>query len=277
MPMKAPPVPYYNWILISNNQIIAQAVATHLDYAEYDDGRTGVGVVLPPGTFVDGEKGWAYGAGLKGSVMTNWIVDNFYFMAEGSYQKGTLSYMQGPALGVVFQNHNAEFDDFDLRVGKGFAVSPNAMITPFAEYGYHRWVRSVNNGETYQHQYAGAGVMVQVAPVERLVWSVSGMVGSTFDAQLDVAAIPAAGIVGITGLGLGSDLIWKVGTGLDFAITPAWHVSGEATYTEFKYGASATVPQLGPGYEPNSTSKVWTVKLGVGYSWGAPGPVVAKS
>jgi hypothetical protein len=277
MPVKArpAPVPYvqYNDILIANNQISVSAVLTHLNYAEFDDGRFGD---LPPGTFVDSEKGWVPGVGVKGSAMGNWVVDNLYVAAEASWSKGRTEYMQGPALGVIFQNHDAEFADVAFRLGKGFALQPNFMVTPFAEYGYHQWIRRVNFGEVYRHQYAGGGLLLQYAPVQRLVLSLSGMVGSTFDAQIDIAAIPNNN-PDVNGLGLGSALTWRVGGAADYAITPNFHILGGIDYTEFKYGASVTVPALGPGYEPDSTSKVFVAKLGVGYSWGAPAiAVVAK-
>jgi hypothetical protein len=271
------PVPYvqYNPILDANNQIILQAVGTYLDYAEYDDGRAGAGVILPPGTFVDSEKGWSPGIGIKASVMRDWFLGNDYLSVEASYSKGRTDYMQGPALGVVYQTHDAEFTDFAFRWGKGFAVSPNVMITPFVEYGYHQWVRSVNAGETYEHQYAGGGVLLQYAATQALVLGASGFVGSTIDPNISIAANPGANLA-VDNLGLGTSLIWRVGGSFDYALTRAWHVSGSVDYTDFRYGASTTVPALGPGYEPMSKSFVTTAKLGIGYSWGAPGPVVAK-
>jgi hypothetical protein len=285
MPVKArvAAVPYvqYNYILAANNQIILQAVGTHLDYAEYADGRTG----LPAGAFMDGEKGWVPGVGLKLSVMSNWLFENAYFSAEGAYQKGNLDYKQQIAPGVIigdirgpaFNAHEAELNDFSLRFGKGFTINPNVMITPFAEYGYHRWVRHQGlPDETYQHQYVGGGVLLQVSPVERLVWSASAMVGSTFSAQIDVGAVPAVGLVGAQGIGLGSAVTWKVGTGLDYALTPNWHVSGDVSYMEFDYGKSADVNAGILFFEPRSTSKVTTAKLGIGYSWGGASAVVAK-
>ncbi|MCL2715417.1 MAG: hypothetical protein FWD68_12730 [Alphaproteobacteria bacterium] len=75
-------------------------------------------------------------------------------------------------------------------------------------------------------------------------------------------------------MALGSGLTWKVATGVDCALTRNWHVSAEASYTAFKYGASARVPNLAdPGHgvmEPDSRTNVTMVKLGIGYSWGAP-------
>jgi hypothetical protein len=275
MPVKArvAAVPYvqYNDILAANNQIIVQAVGTHLDYAEYDDGRT-----QPAGTFADSEKGWIPGIGLKVSAMGDWAVSNLYVAAEASWSKGTTGYFEGPAFGGPLNlSHHAEIVDAAFRLGKGFSVAPNFMITPFAEFGVHQWIRDLSplNPETYQHEYAGGGLLIQYAPVQRLVLSANGMVGSTIDPKISIAANP--GINNALELGLGTALTWRLGGSVDYAITQQFHISGSVDYTEFKYGASARDPLTGI-YEPNSTSKVLVTKLGLGYSWGGSGAVVAK-
>jgi hypothetical protein len=276
MPVKArvAAVPYvqYNDILAANNQIMVQAVGTHLNYAEYDDGRS-----YPPGTFVDSEKGWVPGIGLKVSAMGDWAVSNLYVAAEASWSKGHTSYFEPPGVlgGPVSLTHNAQIADAAFRLGKGFGITPNFMITPFAEFGFHQWQRDTSpmNGETYEHEYAGGGLLFQYAPVQRLVLSASGMVGTTIDPKISIAANPRINTA--VDLGLGSELTWRVGGAVDYAITPHFHVSGSLDYTEFKYGASARDPINGI-YEPNSTSQVLVGKIGFGYSWGGGDAVVAK-
>ncbi|MCL2715419.1 MAG: hypothetical protein FWD68_12740 [Alphaproteobacteria bacterium] len=122
-------------------------------------------------------------------MMNDWLVDNGYFSGEGTCSAGHVNYTgyrlnaSGDITSPSSQKNHAEFDDFSLRFGQGFAIGRYWMITPFAEYGYRRWDRKVNEGETCRNQYGGTGVLLQVSPVERLVWSLSGMVGSTFGAD----------------------------------------------------------------------------------------------
>ena len=263
-----------NEIVDSNNQIILQAVGTNLSYAEhskYDVLLGGGPGFVPQGGFLDGEKGWTSGMGLKLSFMNDRLFQNLYFSAEGSHTgghthyKGYLQENTGVPTTPYSGSDSAKFNDFSARFGKGFAINPSWMVTPFIEYGYHHWSRGVNDGETYEHQYVGGGGLIQVVPMSGLVWSTSAMIGSTLSPQIDIAATVNA--PGTNGATLGTGMTWKVATGLDYAITPNWHVDAEVNYMEFKYGASGTL--AGNIYEPSSTSKAATVKLGVGYSWGA--------
>ena len=277
LPVKAAaaPVIVYNDIVDSNNQVILQAVATYLNYNEYDDGRFG-GV---PGTLLDTERGWVPGVGGKASVMQNWLVQNLYLSIEGSYSKGNTHYIGsigGGAYGSFLATDGAKFSDVDGKVGKGFWVRPDVMITPYFTYGYHQWARAVNAGETYTNQYAGGGVMLQYSPVSRLVFTGDAMVGSTVSPNIFIAANPGSNFAVSTALG--TSFIWKVGLGADYGITRNWHIMASADYASFKYGASATVFAPDALYEPMSKSNITTVKVGVGYAWGGPavGPIVAK-
>jgi opacity protein-like surface antigen len=68
---------------------------------------------------------------------------------------------------------------------------------------------------------------------------------------------------------LGNNPTYKIGLSGDYAITRQWHVSLGAEYTYFKYGETDVVP-LPIGFavwEPNSSSKVTTVKVGLGYAF----------
>jgi hypothetical protein len=274
LPVKAaaPAIVEENYIIESNNQISVDFVAPHLDYAEYGDGRLGTQTGI-----LDTEKGWVPGVGGKLSVMNNWIFQNFYFAAEGSYAKGKTDYVGsviGGVFGSVVTKDPAVFKDADFRLGKGFQLSPNAMFTPYFEYGWHQWVRTVNAGETYTNQYAGVGGLLQISPGPKWVFSANGFVGSTIDPHIFIAANPGSNLAIHTSLG--TSVTYKVGLAADYAITRNLHVNAGVDFAHFNYGASPSVadPFAGFIWEPMSKSFVTTAKVGLGYAWG--GPVVAK-
>jgi hypothetical protein len=262
----APPPFAENYIIESNNQIIAQFVSTYLNYGETADARNGG--TPPAGSLMDTEKGWVPGFGVKYSFMGDLLVYNLYFELEFSSNYGSTNYIGGlifppTPYGSVTMTDGATFTDFSNRLGEGIALEPNVMVTPYVEWGYHRWKRDVNLGETYQHFYLGVGGLLQFSPFARFVLSGNGMVGYTISPWIDVA-----GPSGFSA-SLGSKPTYKIGLSGDYAIAPHWHASLGAEYTYFKYGETDIVP--GPGgwysWEPNSSSKVTTIKVGLGYAF----------
>ena len=245
-----------NDIIASNNQIIAEFVGTDLDYAEHG------GDYGTPTGLLDTEKGWVPGFGLKVSVMGNLWLGNDYLEAEFSRSDGHTRYVGsliGGLFGSVKGNDGATFTDLDARYGKGYALRTNFMITPYAELGYHKWDREVNQGETYTNFYVGAGALVQWSPVSRLVLSANAMIGTTFSSHIDVA-----GPFGFSD-SLGNSAIYKLGVGVDYAMTTHLHLSTGLDYTDFKYGASPL--QSSGFFEPHSTTKITALKVGIGYAF----------
>jgi hypothetical protein len=183
--------------------------------------------ILDNGRTFDTEKGDVRGFGVAISVMSycthNWFLNDLYFRAEYSRYVGSTHYIGGTAngngldFGSIVQDHGATINDFDFRLGKGFAVNRDFMITPFFGIGHHEWDRKVNAGEDYKNGYYGAGLLVQWSPVNRFVLSADGLIGRTFDANVFVTAIP--GFVPDTSLDLGSSRIYKVGLSGDYALT----------------------------------------------------------
>jgi hypothetical protein len=266
-------------IVIANNQVIAQFVTANFGYKETGDpARYSYGTL-------DTEKGWVPGGGVSLSLMRNWFVSNFYFNAQYSYLNGQTSYVgsnvydlrAAPVTGLygsVRAKDGAIVNDADFRVGKGFNLQPNFMVTPYLGVGYHDWERRVNGGEEYSNGYVGGGLLLQWAPFSGVVLSAHGLAGTTFASHIDVAsygdtsAVPArTAIYGITGFSgdLGDSAIYRVGASGDYAVTRNIHVSAGVEWVEFKYGESAIYYHY---YEPNSSTRNTILKVGVGYAFG---------
>ena len=249
-----------NDIINSNNQVGIQFVDTHFAYKEKDDF----------GAPLDSESGWVPGIGVSASLMKNWFVENFYLQAQFSWSDGKTAYkgayIDGGGYGSVVAKDGATVKDFDFRVGKGFELRRDAMLTPFFGIGWHDWDRKVNAGEDYSNGYYGAGLLFQYSPLSRMVLSVDGLVGRTFDSQISIASIPDAGIVG-SSLSLGQATTYKLGVSDDYALTRSIHVNAGFEWTKFDYGKSSPDP-TDTYYEPDSRTSNVTVRVGAGYSFG---------
>ena len=270
-----------NAILNVNNEISLQFVLNHFDYKETGDGRLGSPIGL-----LDTEKGYVPGFGVSASLMKNWIFDNFYLYADYQRSSGKTSYVGSYAFGKVCApviiscygsvkaKDGAITDNFDLRIGKGFALDRNFMVTPYLGAGHYNWDRNVNFGEEYHNFYYGAGLMAQFSPVSNFVLSITGLVGRTFDSQIDVHGGAAVGAVvatpvpiGFSG-GLGNSTIVKLGVSADYAIADNIHINAGVESTNFNFGESS-IYGGSPFYtwEPNSKSAFIAYKLGLGYSF----------
>jgi opacity protein-like surface antigen len=277
--VKAPPPPPpecpYNDIVRANNQVSVDFVDNSLHYGpEY---LTGVGAPL------DKETGWVPGFDVTGSLMGNvGPVCNLYVWGRFTYLNGHTQYVGsfiGGAFGSLVQTDGATVNDFDFRLGKGFNVGQNGMITPYFGVGSNWWDRLITGvggyNEDYKHDYAGVGLLVQYSPAPRWVLSANGLVGRTFDASEQSSTIPGgAALVCVCTFPLGSSTTYMVGGNVDYAITEHFHANAGIDYTYFRYGQSPVVtPGPGnPGFgfswlEPNSKTSYLLVSIGGGYSW----------
>lgn len=247
-------------ILAANNQLKFQYVSTYVNY-----GETG-GIFGAPSGLLDTEKGVVPGFGFDFSLMKNGLTDNGYLDIEISNVKGHTNYVGGlisppTPYGSVVSTSGATITDYSLRLGKGFWLGDDFIFTPFLEVGHHYWDRGVNYGETYKHNYYGAGALAQTS-FDSLVVSVNGMIGRTFGPSISVN-FPAP--IGFSA-GLGNSMIWRVGGAIDYAVSGNLHFNAGVDYTRFKYGHSGLNGPFG-AYEPDSSTKYTTVKAGVGFAF----------
>jgi len=248
-------------IKASNNQLEIQAISTRVDYKETNDGRFGTRTGK-----LDTENGNVPGFALSFSMMNDDWLDNEYFQYQYSKNDGHTGYTgshRGGTFGSVTTDSSATITDYSLRLGKGFAIDGEFMITPYGELGHHEWQRGVNTGETYTHSWYGAGTLVQYSPFSRLVFTANALAGRTFAADIDVN-----GSLGFTG-SLGNSNLYKAGLSTDYAFTKKFHGNVGVDYTSFKYGGSAThrVAVGWVAWEPESQTEYTTLKIGVGYAF----------
>lgn len=264
MPLKAPPRPpacASNVITRANNQVYVDFATRHLDYRESD----------PAGVFpvLDSEKGWIPGVTGNASLMQDWLgFCHLYLSAQITYLSGNTHYFA--AAGPVTSNTDpAQIWDEDFKLGKGFDVSSNAMLTPYVGGGSHLWGRTLAgpNGyhEDYRHAYVGGGVLFQVSPVQRLVLGLDGFVGSTFDARMNTSLTPGGFPIPVQTFTLGNAAIWRIGGTADYAFTQNWHGNVGVEFMHFHYGQSPV--GIGGFLEPTSNTDNVTVRVGLGYAW----------
>jgi hypothetical protein len=245
-------------IKTSNSQVGVQAVTLNVDYAETDDA----------GVLLDTEKGYVPGRAIFFSHM--WGISNTYFQAQYSRNDGETQYVGGyigpppTPYGSVVATSTATISNYSLRLGKGIELGQNRMrnntqhmLTPYIEVEKQKWFRGVNAGETYYHSAYGAGLLWQMSsPGSKLVTSLNGLVGQTFDAYIDVT--------GYFSGALGSSPLYKAGLNFDYALSRIIHVNAGIDYARFAYGKSAVYA----GYlEPDSTSRYLIYKAGIGISF----------
>jgi len=261
MPLKAAPYSAcgYNAITASNNQISVDFATEHVDYLETFGGP------------LDSEKGWVPGVSVTGSAMRNWFgLCNVYFFGRGTFLNGTTHYWAsgGP---VTSNTDGARISEEDFRLGKGFDLANNVMLTPYLGGGARQWGRNLSGPsgyhEDYRHAYLGGGLLLQYSPVHRLVLSTSALVGRTFNSEMEASQNGGFPIPPWT-FPLGHRAIFMTESSADYAITPSVHANVGVQYTSFKYGQSPVNPF---GFlEPDSRSHNVTVRAGLGWAFDAP-------
>lgn len=275
-------------IKASNNQIGVQFVSTHIDYKE----------THPDGTTADTEKGGVQGFGLLLTTMKDVLLGNDYLKASFNRSKGDVDYLgslgggcyavciaydgYSPVYGSYGQKNHAKITDFSLRYGKGFELSDNLLMTPYAELGHHEWKRDLGNtcvvgiapdcasSEKYKHYYYGMGALVQHSPYQNFVLSADGFIGQTFSSKISGSGTTylyttPGGFTAFSPQDLGDKMIYRVGLSADYAFTAQVHGNVGVDYVAFKYGRSAVFNDI--TYEPDSKTNYTNVKVGVGYAF----------
>jgi hypothetical protein len=263
---------WINDITRANQQVSVDFIDTQVWYGPeiINPAPQGFG---PAGVPLDGEKGWVPGLRATGAYMEEiGPICNLYVSGSFSWINGHTNYWAsaGPALSNV---DGATVENSDVRLGIGFNVGPNGMITPYLGGGSRWWDRLLSGpfgyNEVYKHDYAGVGLLVQYSPAPRWVLSANGLVGGTFDASQVSSLTPeGATTVCVCTFPLGSSTIYKAGGSVDYAMTEHLHANAGIDYTYFKYGQSPVVVS-GPFafLEPNSKTSDTTLSVGLGYHW----------
>ena len=259
----------------SNNQVGIQSISTTVNYTEIGNGQYGA----PSGT-LDTETGVVPGRAYYFSSMNDTLFGNDYFKATYDQSVGYTNYIganlnlpNGPPgpYGSITSTSGAVLTNYSARYGKGFDRGAN-MLTPFIEFGSHRWDRGVNYGESYSNLYFGYGVLSQYSYGNGLVMSVEAMYGRTTQSAIAVSSSPpgtpvAGQLIGFSGA-LGNSDLYKVGISFDYALVQRLHVNMGVDYSAFNYGISGLYPS-GSAYafEPDSKTNYITVRFGLGFGF----------
>jgi hypothetical protein len=252
-------------IQAANNQISVQYISTNVDYSE-----TGNGILGSKTGTLDSESGWVPGMAFAISLMTDDWFEKAYFEAGIDYSVGYTryvgAYQSGGAYGSVVANSGAVLANYNLRYGKGFDLSANLMLTPYAEFGQHVWNRGVNYGEIYTHAYYGLGGLFQYSSSSSLVLSLNAFYGNTLGSNIEV--ISGSGVTGFSGA-LGNSPLFKLGLSADYAFEKDFYGKIGIEVSGFKYGISALYP-AGSGrvtWEPDSSTRYTTISIGLGHAF----------
>ena len=125
---------------------------------------------------------------LAAALLTN---GNWYFGGETTVSFGNDHYN-----GAVYDENGNETPfqgnthqtvvTINGKAGKGFAVGPSVMATPYFDAGVRFWKRNLSDGEReeYHHVETLVGGMLQYAPTDRLILSGYGKAGVTFGTHM---------------------------------------------------------------------------------------------
>lgn len=244
----------------ADNALTLDAGATYLDYTETQGGTT-----------LDTEKGWLPTVGLSFGMLAfpNAPIPNLYVHLDARASFGSTNYNGGlcDQFGNCIPYQSTTNDQIftgDLQLGRAFALGRFVMLTPYAEIGYRYWSRDLTGiggyNEDYKNWDAMGGLLAQVSPAPRWVFTFSGAAGKTFDAVMTTDSTITGGSENFN---LGSELTWRLQAKAGFRLTDRIELTGTAEYSTLSFGAS----QLDAAgyYEPDSTTHQTTLLLGLAW------------
>ncbi len=243
----------------ADNALTLDAGASYLDYAETQGGST-----------LDTEKGWLPTVGLSFGMLAfpEAPIANLYLHLEARASLGSTNYNGAlcDQFGdcVPYQSTtNDQIYTGDLQVGRAFALGRFTMLTPFVEFGYRYWSRDLTGTGGYTEDYSNwdamGGLLAQVSPAPRWVFSLSGAAGKTFDANMSTNGLTGSN----ENFALGSEVAWRLQAKAGFRLTESVELTSTAEYSSLAYGAS---PVDASGYyEPDSTTHQTTLLIGVAW------------
>jgi hypothetical protein len=245
-----------NPIVVANNEAGIAATGTHMNYLE--------NLSTSPS---DSETGWMPGFAVKYSLMGDYFpaVENLYFSVQYQFSTGNVAY-KGGYIGthkVLYSTTGETTNRVIARLGKGFYLSRNMMLTPYFAGGYQGWNRKLSSSEieNYKAELAGIGAKFQYALNSRLVFGVDAewlaLLGGSMTPNM--ANLPDLGVANFDISGEE-----KVGFNADYRISGPFHIYGGVNYTHFNY----TGGLLNGGYfEPSSATNLLGMNLGLAYAF----------
>ncbi len=203
----------------------------------------------------DSQYGWipsvALGAGFMGS-------SGFYVAAESSVSFGDDryrgAYLSAPSVPIETTTH-ASIVTVDAKVGQGFVVGGNSVVTPYFNLGYRYWERDLGNTQVeYYHHYAAlGGAMFQYSLTDKVVLSAYSAAGLTFGAQMRTGGVD---------YDLGSAAVYKLGGKIGYKLSERYELFTSLDFDHFQYVKSDVIGGI---YEPSSFTSDTAVRVGIAY------------
>jgi hypothetical protein len=217
------------------------------------------------GATFDTETGWMPSLALGYSYLapeSSSLLGNLYLHADTQVSFGDSHYNGG--LQDIFGNvtpyqgtdHNIIYH-VSTRAGRLFEITEGVAVIPYIDLGFRSWRRTLTGpggyNELYQEGEGMGGALLQVSPMQRLVLSLSGQLGSTFGSEMSTQG---------TTFNLGSTGVWQIGGKAGYALTPRFELTGSATLDGFGFGKSSLI---NGAYEPDSYTHQLSVMGGIAY------------
>jgi hypothetical protein len=204
----------------------------------------------------DSEHGWLSSFASGVSLLTN---NNLYLALESSATFGNDKYngafLFSPTVPIT-STTNDVITTIDGRIGKAFPIANKFLLTPYAELGWRYWNRDLGQGdvENYNNFDSLFGLMLQIAPTDRIVLTVYGSGGETFDATMKT---------GGDTFDLGDAAMYKLGGKVGFNFTQRLEMFTSLDFDHFHYIQSPVLPD---GFlEPSSKTSDTAIRVGVAY------------
>ncbi len=245
-------------ILRANNEVGIAVTGNLINYQEHVPASYGPS---------DTESGWTPGFNLKAISMGNLGgIPNLYGQVNLTYDSGSIAYK-----GAVLYR---PYDDTDRstmyrvvgRLGKGFFLSPNAMVTPYLALGYQHWNRDLVGPYGYVEDYSaflfGIGAKGQYALTNRLVLGAHAEFLAVVNGHMTPKIRGLGNILGTSQFGMSGEE--DVGLNVDYRIDGPVHLFGGLNYIHYNY--TGGLFNFG-AFEPFSATNLFRVEAGVAYSF----------
>ncbi len=250
-------------IMASNNEVGIASISQNINYSELDSLQSFGGPSL------DSEQGSPGGYAFTVSVDKDLWSTNNYLALGYSSTSGTTNYTGGVMSGSgtytpLSAISGARTSDYYARVGTTFIPGDHTMVTPYLEYGNHTWDRNVGQStsfgyaETYTHDYAGAGMLLQFAPVDKLVLTADLFMGTMLNASISAASLGTQSMTD-------PNMLTRIGVGLDYRLWHDIHLTLGFDQVQYSYSGSAV---SSTGFlEPPSNTTLQVTSIGLAYGF----------